>query len=161
MGYFRAILFKKEVSKRAYDLTAEVLRYNPGDYNAWSYRRQLIDELHIPLQDEFAYLNEIAILLEKNFQVWHHRRCLMELYQSNFEQEFSFLDDVFLSDAKNYHAWSYRLWLVSRFDLYKDQLDWLEDRLEDDVTNNSLWSYRRFIVAHTKPFNVETVKEET
>ena len=35
MGYFRAILLKDEVSFRAYDLTAEVLKHNPGDYHAW------------------------------------------------------------------------------------------------------------------------------
>ena len=35
MGYFRAIIKKDELSPRAYDLTAEVLKYNPGDYHAW------------------------------------------------------------------------------------------------------------------------------
>ena len=35
MGYFRAILVKGEVSVRAYELCAEVLTHNPGDYHAW------------------------------------------------------------------------------------------------------------------------------
>jgi protein farnesyltransferase/geranylgeranyltransferase type-1 subunit alpha len=45
MGYFRAILAKKEISMRAYYLTQEVIKYNPGDYNAWLLRRKIIDEL--------------------------------------------------------------------------------------------------------------------
>lgn len=35
MGYFRGILVKGEVSERAYELCAEVLTHNPGDYHAW------------------------------------------------------------------------------------------------------------------------------
>jgi hypothetical protein len=67
MGFFRAIIVNNECSKRAYDLTAEVLTYNPGDYQAWQHRRRCIDALKIPTEDEIAYLNKVGIDLEKNF----------------------------------------------------------------------------------------------
>ena len=67
MGYFRAILVSGEVSKRAYNLTAEVLSHNPGDYHAWLHRRQCIDELKIPTEEEMQFLNKVGLMLEKNF----------------------------------------------------------------------------------------------
>jgi protein farnesyltransferase/geranylgeranyltransferase type-1 subunit alpha len=35
MSYFRAIVHKGEVSRRAFDLTSEVIQINPGFYTAW------------------------------------------------------------------------------------------------------------------------------
>ena len=35
MGYFRAIVHANEVSRRAFDLTTEVIQMNPGFYTAW------------------------------------------------------------------------------------------------------------------------------
>lgn len=80
MGYFRAILVKDELSERAYDLTKEVLRNNPGDYHAWQHRRRCIDALGIPTAKELEFLNSVGVDLEKNFQIWHHRRCIMEIH---------------------------------------------------------------------------------
>ena len=45
MGYFRAILKKSEVSERAFQLTMEVIHHSEGNYNAWFYRRKLIEKL--------------------------------------------------------------------------------------------------------------------
>lgn len=80
MGYFRAIIMKDELSQRAYDLTAEVLSFNPGDYHAWQHRRRCIDALGIATENELKYLNAIGLDLEKNFQIWHHRRCILEIH---------------------------------------------------------------------------------
>ena len=50
------------------------------------------------------------------------------------------------SDAKNYHAWSYRLWLIERFNLWKDEIEFVEFSIAyKDAGNNSLWSYRYFL----------------
>jgi protein farnesyltransferase/geranylgeranyltransferase type-1 subunit alpha len=49
MGYFRAIVHANEISKRAFDLTTEVIDHNSGNYTAWFYRRRLIDELKLPI----------------------------------------------------------------------------------------------------------------
>jgi protein farnesyltransferase/geranylgeranyltransferase type-1 subunit alpha len=67
MGYFRAILIKKELSLRALELTEDVLKFNAGDYDAWALRRKIIDALSLPLKDELDFLTEIGLYLEKNF----------------------------------------------------------------------------------------------
>ena len=126
MGYFRAIVTKDELSRRAYDLTAEVLTYNAGDYHAWQHRRRCIDALNIPTGDELTYLNEVGLDLEKNFQIWHHRRCILEIHQRDFDKEKDFLYQIFLSDSKNYHAQSYKLWLVERFNLWDGELEFVQ-----------------------------------
>ena len=56
MGYFRAILKKKEISQRAFDLTEEVISNSDGNYQAWSYRRKCIEQLNLPLADEMEWL---------------------------------------------------------------------------------------------------------
>ena len=35
---------------RALDLTEDVLKFCPGDYDAWALRRKIIDELNLPLR---------------------------------------------------------------------------------------------------------------
>ena len=159
-SYFRAVLLKDEISLRAYHLTAEVLKYNPGDYHAWHHRRKCIDnkDLGISTADELAYLNKVGIDLEKNFQIWHHRRCIMEQHKADFQKEKDFLYDIFCSDSKNYHAWGYRLWLVERFELWDGELEFVNEELsEGEFTNNSLWSYRYFILMKTRLFTKELV----
>jgi protein farnesyltransferase/geranylgeranyltransferase type-1 subunit alpha len=148
MGFFRAILAKQEISDRAFQLTKEVIRFSQGNYAAWAYRRKLIDALKCPLSEEFDWLNSIGLDMEKNYQIWHHRRCVAEIIgkDMDLEGEMAFLGSIFSSDAKNYHAWTYRIWLVERFQLWKDQMDFAENLLDDDVENNSIWSYRYFLL---------------
>ena len=117
LSYFRAILKSQEVSDRAFELTSEVIDFSEGNYNAWFYRRVLIEKLGKSLQDEMAWLQEIGLDKEKNFQIWHHRKCIAEMLgeQMDLSAEMGFLDEIFESDWKNYHAWSYRIWLIERF----------------------------------------------
>lgn len=141
MNHFRAVLNADELSERAYNLCAEVLSHNAGDYNAWAHRRKCVDALgqnsieeQISMYSrEIAYVNSVGIKLEKNFQIWHHRRCIIEMYGTSlandpekqkdlFKREKLYLDKIFTSDTKNYHAWSYRLWIVERFNLFDGEL---------------------------------------
>jgi hypothetical protein len=34
---------------------------NAGNYAAWTYRRKLLDEMKLSLEDEFEWLNEVGI----------------------------------------------------------------------------------------------------
>lgn len=94
-----------------------MIKYAGGNYTAWFYRRKLIEEMKIPIEDEMAWLQEVGFAMEKNFQIWHHRRCIVEFLSDDtkLDDEMDFLSEIFESDRKNYHAWSYRMWLVERF----------------------------------------------
>ena len=85
----------------------------------------------------------------------------MEIHQTDFDLEKDFLMDIYNSDQKNYHAWSYRLWLIERFGLWANELDFVEHEIKNgQVTNNTLWSYRYFITAKTKEFTKNILAEE-
>jgi len=132
MGYFRAILKKDEISKRALNLTEEVIYHSEGNYQAWHYRRKLLEKLSMPLKKEMEWLQDIGLDKEKNFQIWHHRRCIVEILgdvDMNLKSEMEFLNEIFDSDRKNYHAWSYRIWLIERFQLWENELDFVDKML--------------------------------
>jgi len=86
--------------------------------------------------------------MEKSYQIWHHRRCIAEILgeRLNLDDEMIFLRAIFDSDRKNYHAWSYRIWLIERFQLWTNELDFVDEMLAIDGENNSVWSYRYFIL---------------
>ena len=161
MGYFRTILKSEEISRRALELTQELLESNPGCYSAWHWRRKCLAQLAGP-QDwdyEFAWLNKQGLNHEKNYQFWHHRKCIVEHSQTS-EHEKPFLNLILDSDSKNYHAWSYRIWLIEKFELWEGELEMTEELLGEDVRNNSVWSYRHFLVAKRKGFSEEVVEKE-
>ena len=67
MGYFRAIYQKQEISERALNLTTETIRFSQGNYTAWFFRRKLLHELGKDLGEEIAWLNSVALSMEKNY----------------------------------------------------------------------------------------------
>ena len=150
MSYFRAVLKAEEVSDRAFRLTQRVIKLNNGNYTAWYYRRKLLEELGLSLEDEMKWLQseECGLEMEKSYQIWHHRRCIAEILgeRLNLDDEMMFLRAIFDSDHKNYHAWSYRIWLIERFQLWTNELDFVDEMLAIDSENNSVWSYRYFIL---------------
>jgi len=56
MSYFRAVLKVEEVSDRAFRLTQRVITLSNGNYTAWYYRRKLLEELGLSLEDEMKWL---------------------------------------------------------------------------------------------------------
>lgn len=86
-GYFRAIQQKNETSKRALQLTADVIQHNSANYTAWYYRRRclkeqfitepsklamfatsLLQDLAIELDDERIFTDKWARDCPKNYQ---------------------------------------------------------------------------------------------
>ena len=120
-----------------------------------------------------AWLNNVALAHQKNYQIWHHRQNLLDQI-GDPDGEITFINRMLRADAKNYHVWSYRQWLVRRFGLWTskqangrttvyptDEDDYTpldgaraettelaetELFLADDVRNNSAWNHRFFIV---------------
>lgn len=153
----------KEHSQRVLELTSHIISMNPAHYTVWLYRASTLFFLKSSLEDELAWVNDVAIDNQKNYQIWHHRQLLIDnLYPSISSDrskllelarsEIDFLTQMFDRDSKNYHVWSYRQYLVRKLDLFPSQcedpseLGAVEKLVDEDVRNNSAWSHRFFVV---------------
>lgn len=148
----------KEHSPRVLELTEHIITLNAAHYTVWLYRANTLFALNSSVPDELAFVNEIALDNQKNYQIWHHRQLLIEhLYPSISsspsslealaDSERDFMTLMFNEDAKNYHVWSYRQYLVVKLDMFNEkELKSVEDLIRRDVRNNSAWSYRFFLV---------------
>jgi protein farnesyltransferase/geranylgeranyltransferase type-1 subunit alpha len=153
----------KEHSQRVLDLTSHIISLNPAHYTVWLYRASTLFALKSSLEDEIAWVNDVAINNQKNYQIWHHRQLLIDnLFPSISsdrskvlelaKSEIDFLTQMFDRDSKNYHVWSYRQYLVRKLSLFPSQcadpseLKSIEKLVDEDVRNNSAWSHRFFAV---------------
>lgn len=113
-NYFRAILSKQEKSLRALALTKDALRLNAANYTVWQYRRDILNSLHLDLEAELDYSEEVIVDNPKNYQVWHHRRVIVE-WLNDPSKELKLTEEVLVMDAKNYHAWQHRQWAIKTY----------------------------------------------
>lgn len=104
----------KEKSERALHLTADCIWLNAANYTVWQYRREILKELGVDLQDELKFTEVMIKCNFKNYQVWHHRKVIVEWMQDP-SAELEFISAILEKDEKNYHAWQYRQWVVSTF----------------------------------------------
>ncbi|KAL5784007.1 hypothetical protein ACOSQ2_006399 [Xanthoceras sorbifolium] len=152
MDYFRAVYRADERSSRALRLTQEAIRFNPGNYTVWHFRRQIIESLDADLHEELDFVERIAKSNSKNYQIWHHRRWVAgKLGTDAAIKELEFTKKILSLDAKNYHAWSHRQWVLQALGGWEDELDYCRKLLEEDIFNNSAWNQRYFVVTRS-PF---------
>ncbi|KAF5871660.1 putative protein farnesyltransferase geranylgeranyltransferase type i alpha subunit protein [Botrytis fragariae] len=170
MGYLRAVMASKEYSPRVLELTEHIITLNAAHYTVWLYRATTLFALSSSVADELAFVNQIALENQKNYQIWHHRQLLIDhLYPSISpspsslnvlaDSERDFLTQMFDEDAKNYHVWSYRQYLVLKLDMFNEaELKSVEDLIRRDVRNNSAWSYRFFLVFSDPKYSTKGLK---
>ncbi|TGO16334.1 hypothetical protein BTUL_0029g00240 [Botrytis tulipae] len=170
MGYLRAVMASKEYSPRVLELTEHIITLNAAHYTVWLYRATTLFALSSSVADELAFVNQIALENQKNYQIWHHRQLLIDhLYPSISsspsslnvlaDSERDFLTQMFDEDAKNYHVWSYRQYLVLKLDMFNEaELMSVEDLIRRDVRNNSAWSYRFFLVFSDPKYSTKGLK---
>ncbi|KAI9196118.1 hypothetical protein LWI28_021168 [Acer negundo] len=152
MDYFRALYRAQERSPRALSLTQEAIRFNPGNYTVWHFRRQILESLDADLHEELDFVERIAKSNSKNYQIWHHRRWVAGKLGSDAAiKELEFTKKILSLDAKNYHAWSHRQWVLQALGGWEDELDFCQKLLEEDIFNNSAWNQRYFVVTRS-PF---------
>ncbi|KAJ3318273.1 CAAX geranylgeranyltransferase alpha subunit [Boothiomyces sp. JEL0866] len=157
MDYFRTISSIKEYSKRALDLTTEILVENASHYSVWKYRLDTVNKINASLEEEWIFLNNLAHHNPKSYQIWHQRQALAER-ASNPKDEMEFVNSMIENDGKNYHAWSYRQWLVRTFGLWDQELLDLNRIIDDDIRNNSAWNQRFFIISRSP--SPDVIKKE-
>jgi len=147
LNYFRAIIQKDERSRRALDITKEVIELNAANYTAWYYRRLILESIKADYREELKFVSEMALEHPKNYQIWHHRLVVVEILNDP-SNELDFTAEVLTEDAKNYHAWSHRQWVIKKFNFWDKELDYCEKLLTEDIRNNSAWNQRYFVVTH-------------
>jgi protein farnesyltransferase/geranylgeranyltransferase type-1 subunit alpha len=148
-----------EHSPRCLRLTEHIIGMNAAHYTVWLYRAANVFALQLPIPDEIAWLNRVALENLKNYQIWHHRHLLVENHYPTIASspaaisafaasERAFLRRILAADTKNYHVWSYRSYLTNKLGLFSDpdELADIERMVDDDVRNNSAWSHRFFLV---------------
>ncbi|EAY16569.1 prenyltransferase alpha subunit, putative [Trichomonas vaginalis G3] len=145
MGYFLAVLHKKEVSQRALEITNKVIQRFHSHYTAWWYKYYILEKIGYDFKTELQNLEKIIKDAPKSYQAWHYRQWLLERTNEKVD-EVSFLKEVFLIDAKNFHAWSYAIWFADHFKLYKEIYDLANYQIEIDMRNNSAWNTRKAMV---------------
>ena len=146
MNMFRSILNSNEKSKRAFDLTTEIIRLSPSFYIAWHYRRYLLVELNYSTQDELRFLSEQSKLNPKNYQVWYYRKFLLD--KADILSELAFIDEILNIDERNVHAWGHRQLLTKRNQLWESELRFISNFLNLNPRNHSAWSYRYFLITN-------------
>eukprot|EP00127_Corallochytrium_limacisporum_P005175 Clim_evm15s200 gene=Clim_evmTU15s200 len=158
MNYFRAVVKSEECSQRVFDLTTELIDFNPANYTAWQVRRDCLQAVQPNLTAELEYIADMASENPKNYQIWHHRRVIIE-WTKDASLEKAFCRRALNADAKNYHAWQHRQWAVSTFELWDGELEYCDELLEDDVRNNSAWNHRYFVINATESWEKPDVAQ--
>lgn len=123
---------------------------------------EIIDHIKANLEEELAWVEEMAIGNPKCYQVWHHRQAILSrMPNPKVTQEFKVLSVALEEDAKNYHAWTYRQWLLRTYGGWEGELEFIEQLLKDDPYNNSAWN-QRYLVIHHDPslVTLDTLKQE-
>ena len=67
-------------------LTMQVIYVNSADYTAWAYRWHCLESLG-NLDDEMAFIKEMASRSPKNYQLWNHRRKFAIKRGASYAQE--------------------------------------------------------------------------
>lgn len=78
MSYLRAVMAVNEFSRRALDLTEDIIGMNPAHYTVWLYRAKILQTLWesegTPIEQgvtsEFEWLDGVSERALKNYQIW-------------------------------------------------------------------------------------------
>lgn len=111
--------------------------------------------------DRSLGLTKHCIMLNAaNYTVWYFRRKIlfsMENVSQLLQEECTWLNEMILVHPKNYQIWHHRKEIVSKSQVYENELDFSAKALSDDSKNYHAWAYRQWLYKTFKklPFEVE------
>ena len=149
MGTFRAVIDKKEYSRRALNLTTLIVTKNPTDITAWWYRQQVLTHIGYDWNQEMDFLDALLKETPKPYQMWNHRRWLDDRCDTVPDEE-KRLFRIICLDNKNFHAYNFFSWFIKRWGYQPYFLNFVTDIISLYPTNNSAFNFRFFIVSHEK-----------
>ncbi|EEB08648.2 rab geranylgeranyltransferase alpha subunit [Schizosaccharomyces japonicus yFS275] len=150
---------KKDYSKQAFDLTTELLDWNPETYSAWNYRREILLNGIFPnltdaqkqdvLNNELKYVTMKLKDHPKVYWLFNHRRWSLEnAPYPDWQSELMLTEHLLIKDQRNFHAWHYRRYVVAAVEktngtsLARRELEYTRVAIEADFSNFSAWHSR-------------------
>lgn len=147
--YLSYLIASKEFSSRGIYITSLLIKRNPSNYSAWTYRMECVERLKPTLASEMDFARKLSHESPKSYQAWQYRRRLCETY-GDAHNELDYIKYEITTWSKNHCAWSYLTWLMTAFSVRKEQalkeMDFVQFLLASDVYNNTAWVYKNFLL---------------
>jgi protein farnesyltransferase/geranylgeranyltransferase type-1 subunit alpha len=126
------------------DFVSDCLKSNPKNYQAWHYRKLLIEKSSNYTQ-ELKFVDEILETDERNIHAWGHRQLITKKFEL-WDQELTFIIYFLSSNPRNNSAWHYRFFLVSNMnDLGSNEIKYAETKycleFAMNIQNESCYKY--------------------
>ncbi|KAI4244726.1 MAG: hypothetical protein LQ352_006742, partial [Teloschistes flavicans] len=136
----------KTYTNELFQLTTQLLEWNPEYYTVWNHRRRLLrsffehennsesDSNHIQqyLTSDLAFLVPLLRKFPKCYWIWNYRLWLLSeasrllppptIYQL-WQQELALVGKMLSIDSRNFHGWGYRRKVVAAMEELSSEID--------------------------------------
>ncbi|CCK71436.1 bifunctional protein farnesyltransferase/protein geranylgeranyltransferase KNAG_0H00200 [Huiozyma naganishii CBS 8797] len=134
----------------------EVTLNNPKNYQIWSYRQALVENLgqDLTLRGDLPIMDMMLDDDTKNYHVWSYRKWAV-LHFKDFTHELSFVDKLIDRDVYNNSAWNHRMFYMKNVSpddrTIDEEITYTKNKIELVPQNISSWNYLRGLYDHFKP----------
>lgn len=132
-------------------VTNVLLFYATNCSTSWNFRRRLLNEKRIELNDELSFTEKILSVRPKSEETFRYRRFILKKFDKekvSIEREFDLCDKTGEKHLINYSSWQHRRWLIDYFNLnVKDELNRHLSFVGKVISDSSSFSFRAFLVS--------------
>ncbi|EGC34857.1 hypothetical protein DICPUDRAFT_34340, partial [Dictyostelium purpureum] len=131
---------------RELKLCSKLLNLDLRNFHCWSYRRFVLENSKIPLEDEFKYTTSKIEQNFSNYSAWHQRSSILpkiypepEKLLEKVLEEFELVRSAVFTEPKDSSSWIYHKWLVATLksipnsnyiDVLKNELEQINELIE-------------------------------